>query len=127
MGLTAAEGSFDFLVEMVAINRWLLLAWIPSTNRGVTCLTTENRPSGMTKRESREEKLKGDHTRMIMRQTDKIDPGQVMQVDSRVRQSGPRNPRPEMDMVARVEEVLCECIRKDAQIYILLVELERVE
>lgn len=112
MGLTAAEGSFDFLVEMVAVNRWLLLAWIPSTNRGVTCLTTENRSSGMIKRESREEKLKGDHTRMIMRQTDKIDPRQVMQVDSRVRQSGPRNPRPEMDMVARVEEVLCECIRK---------------
>lgn len=43
---------------------------------------------------------------MIMRQTDKIDPRQVMQVDSRVRQPGPCNPRPEMDMVARVEEVL---------------------
>lgn len=51
-------------------------------------------------------KRKGYHTRMIMRQTDEIDPRQIMQVDRRVRQPGPRDPRSEMDMVARVEEIL---------------------
>ena len=41
-----------------------------------------------------------------MAQTNQIDPGQFMQIDRRVRQPGSRDAGSEMDMVARVEEVL---------------------
>lgn len=43
---------------------------------------------------------------MIMRQTDQIDPRQVMQVDGRVGTTGARDPGPEMDVIACVEEIL---------------------
>lgn len=49
IGFTAAEGSFDVLVEMVAVNRSVLLAWALSIHyriwiKDVTGLTTENGP-----------------------------------------------------------------------------------
>ena len=43
---------------------------------------------------------------MIMTQTNQIDPRQLMQIDRRVRQPCPRDAGSEMDMVARVEEIL---------------------
>lgn len=43
-----------------------------------------------------------------MRQTYQINPRQIMQVDRRVRLPSRRNPRPEMDVIARVEEILEE-------------------
>ena len=43
---------------------------------------------------------------MIMRQTDQIDPGQVMEVDSRVGQTGSRDPGAKMHMVSCMEEIL---------------------
>ena len=43
---------------------------------------------------------------MIMRQTNQIDPRQIMEVDSRVRKAGPGDARTEMDMVSCVEEIL---------------------
>lgn len=47
--------------------------------------------------------------RVIMGQTDQIDPRQVMQVDRRVGTTGARDPGPEMDVIARVEEILYVC------------------
>ena len=51
-------------------------------------------------------KRETEHSRMIMTQTNQIDPGQLMQIDRRVRQPCPRNARSKMDMVARMEEIL---------------------
>lgn len=60
IGLTAAEGSFDILVEMVAVNQRVLLAWVLSTNSDATGSTTDNSsPSGIIKTVQREEKVKG--------------------------------------------------------------------
>ena len=43
---------------------------------------------------------------MIMAQTNQIDPRQLMQIDRRIRQPCPRDAGSEMDMIARVEEIL---------------------
>lgn len=48
----------------------------------------------------------GEYARMVMRQTDEIYPGQVMELDRWVRSPGPRHPGPQMHMVARVQEIL---------------------
>ena len=45
--------------------------------------------------------------RMIMRQTDEIDPRQIMEVDSWVGKTGSCDARTQMDMVSCVEEILC--------------------
>lgn len=42
---------------------------------------------------------------MIVRQQHEIDPGQVVQVDCRIRPANTRHSRPEMHMIARMEEV----------------------
>ena len=53
------------------------------------------------------------NSRMIMRQTYQINPGQMMQVDRRVRLPSRRNPGPEMDVIACVEEILQEGINNN--------------
>ena len=53
-----------------------------------------------------EQKRETEDSRMIMTQTNQIDPGQLMQIDRRVRQPCPRDAGSEMDMVARMEEIL---------------------
>ena len=46
------------------------------------------------------------NARMIMRQTNQVDPRQIMEVDSWVRKTGPSDARTEMDVVSCVEEIL---------------------
>ena len=48
----------------------------------------------------------GGDARVVMGQTDEVDGGQVVEVDGGVRPTGPCDAGPEMDVVARVEEIL---------------------
>lgn len=59
---------------------------------------------------------------MIMRQTNQIDPRQVMEVDGGIGYTGPCDAGTEMDMVSCVEEILHEC--SDKMIVCLFVHQE---
>ena len=69
-------------------------------------LSPQQKPANPNQTKPNEQKRETEDSRMIMTQTNQIDPGQFMQIDRRVRQPCPRDARSEMDMVARVEEIL---------------------